>query len=115
MLKTLSRSPIVIQALFALREELTNGDKTIKEVVVFDDDELTEEKVSERARDVIECIGEIERLNKKLMQLRTKRDSIPRTRRPRDFRRYSWAVARHRIRSRCSSAPSSSPTASGRC
>ena len=97
VLKTLSRSSIVIQALFALREELTNGDKTIKEVVVFDDDELTEEKVSERTRDVIECIGEIERLYKKLMQLRAKRDSIPRTRRPRDFRRYSWAVARHRI------------------
>ena len=97
VLKTLSRSPIVIQALFALREELMNGDKTIKQVVVFDDDELTEEKVSERTKDVIECIGEIERLYKKLMQLRAKRDSIPRTRRPRDFRRYSWAVARHRI------------------
>ncbi|MGD0009445.1 MAG: RNA polymerase sigma factor RpoD [Terriglobia bacterium] len=97
VLKTLSRSPVVIQALFALREELTNGDKTIKEVVVFDDDELTEEKISERAKDVIDCVGEIERLNKKLMQLRTKRDSIPRTRRPRDFRRYNWAVARHRI------------------
>jgi RNA polymerase primary sigma factor len=97
VLKTLSRSPIVIQALFALREELKNGDRTIKEVVVFDDDELTEEKVSERARDVVACIDEIERLYKKLLQLRTKRDSIPRTRRPRDFRRYNWAVARHRI------------------
>ena len=97
VLKTLSRSSIVIQALFNLREELNNGDKTIKEVVVFDDDELTEEKVSERTREVIECIGEIERLYKKLLQLRAKRDSIPRTRRPRDFRRYNWGVARHRI------------------
>jgi RNA polymerase primary sigma factor len=97
VLKALSRSPIVIQALFALREELKSGDRTIKEVVVFDDDELTEEKVSERARDVVACIDEIERLYKKLLQLRTKRDSIPRTRRPRDFRRYNWAVARHRI------------------
>jgi len=97
VLKTLSRSPIVIQALFALRDELINGDKTIKEVVVFDDDELTEDKVCERAKDVVDCVGEIERLNKKLAQLRTKRDAIPRTRRPRDFRRYNWAVARHRI------------------
>jgi RNA polymerase primary sigma factor len=97
VLKTLSRSPIVIQSLFQLREELTSGDRTIKEVVVFDDDELTEEKVSERAADVIACINEIERLYKKLLQLRTRRDSIPRNRRPRDFRRYNWAVARHRI------------------
>ena len=97
VLKTLSRSPIVIQALFALREELKSGDRTIKEVVVFDDDELTEEKVTERFKDVLACIDEIERLYKKLMQLRTKRDAIPRTRRPRDFRRYNWAVARHRV------------------
>ncbi len=97
VLKTLSRSPIVIQALFALREELKSGDRTIKEVVVFDDDELTEEKVTERARDVIGCIDEVERLYKKLLQLRVKRDAIPRTRKPRDFRRYNWAVARHRV------------------
>jgi RNA polymerase primary sigma factor len=97
VLKTLSRSPLVTQALFALREELKEGDKTIKEVVVFDDDELTEEKVSGRARDVLGCIDEMERLHKKLTQLRAKRDSIPRTRRPRDFRKYSWAVARHRL------------------
>ncbi|MGA9208921.1 MAG: RNA polymerase sigma factor region1.1 domain-containing protein, partial [Terriglobales bacterium] len=37
VLKTLSRSPIVIQALFEVREELKSGDRTIKEVVVFDD------------------------------------------------------------------------------
>ena len=97
VLKTLSRSPIVIQALFALREELKRGDRTIKEVVVFDDDELTEEKVTERARDVVACIDEVERLYKKLLQFRAKRDAIPRSRRPRDFRRYNWAVARHRV------------------
>ena len=97
VLKTLSRSPLVAQALFTLREELKSGEKTIKEVVVFDEDELTEEIVAGRAKDVIECIDEIERLYKKLMQLRAKRDSIPRTKRPRDFRRYSWAVARHRL------------------
>ena len=95
--KTLSRSPLVIQALFKMRDDLKRGDRTIKEVVVFDDEELTEEKVSERTREVIECVDEIERLYKKLMQLIGKRDSIPRTKRPRDFRRYSFAVARHRI------------------
>lgn len=97
VLKTLSRSSLVDQALFMLREELRSGEKTIKEVVVFDEDELTEEIVSGRAKDVIECIDEIERLYKKLMQLRAKRDSIPRTKRPREFRRYNWAVARHRL------------------
>ncbi len=97
VLKALSRSPIVIQEMFALREELERGNRSIKEVVVFNDDELTDDKIAERLRDVIASVDEIERLNKRLGQLKNKRDSIPRRKRPRDHRRYSWAVARQRI------------------
>jgi RNA polymerase primary sigma factor len=97
VLKALSRSPIVIQEMFALREDLSEGQRSIKEVVVFNDDELTDDKVAERLNEVIEAIDYIEKLNKRLLQLKTKRDSIPRTKRPRDYRRYAWAVARHRV------------------
>jgi RNA polymerase primary sigma factor len=97
VLKALSRSPIVIQEMFALREELLKGRRSIKEVVVFNDDELTEDKVGERLRDVVAAVNEMERLNKRLLQLKTRRDKISRRKRPRDFRRYSMAVARHRI------------------
>ncbi len=97
VLKTQSRSPIVIQEMFALREALKQGERSIKEVVVFNDDELTDDRVAERLRDVIEAVDEIERLNKKLNQLTAKRDSISRSKRPRDYRRYAVAVARHRI------------------
>ena len=95
--KALSRSPIVIQEMFALREDLAKGERSVKEVVVFNDDELTEEKVQERLRDVIATIDEMERLNKRLVQFKAKRESIPRTKRPRDHRRYVMAEARHRI------------------
>jgi RNA polymerase primary sigma factor len=95
--KALSRSPIVIQSLFALARQLKAGEKSIKEVVVFDDDELTEDRVVQRLKEVVGTIDEMERLYKKLHQLRNKRDAIPRTKRPRDYRRYSWAVAEHRI------------------
>jgi RNA polymerase primary sigma factor len=97
VLKALSRSPIVIQEMFALRDDLGKARRSIKEVVVFNDDELTEDKVAERLSEVIEAIDYIEKLNKRLLQLKTKRDSIPRTKRPRDYRRYAFAVARHRI------------------
>ncbi len=96
-LKALSRSPIVIQALFALGRQLKEGEKSIKEVVVFDDDELTEDRVASRLKEVVDTIEEMERLYKRLGQLRAKRDSIPRSKRPRDFRRYSWTWAEHRI------------------
>jgi RNA polymerase primary sigma factor len=97
VLKAISRSPIVIQALFALGRQLKEGEKSIKEVVVFDDDELTEDRVASRLKEVVDTIEEMERLYKRLGQLRVKRDSIPRSKRPRDFRRYSWTWAEHRI------------------
>ena len=95
--KALSRSPIVILEMFALREELKREQRSIKEIVVFDDEELTEERVVGRARDLIATIDEMERLNKRLMQLKTKRDSFPRRGRAKDYRRYNLAVYRHRI------------------
>ena len=97
VLKTLSRSPIVIQTLFELAARLRAGQKSIKEVVVFDDDELTEDRVAARLKDIVATIDEMERLYKKLGQLRAKRDAIPRSKRPREYRRYSWVAAEHRI------------------
>ena len=71
--KALSRSPIVIQEMFELRTQLGKAERSIKEVVVFNDDELTEDKVAERLRDMIAAIDEMERLNKRLTQLKAKR------------------------------------------
>jgi RNA polymerase primary sigma factor len=103
VLKALSRSPLTVQEMFAIRQELSTGQKSIKEVVVFNDDELTEEKVTERLKEVVETVNEIERLNKRLLQFKAKRDqkakrgSASRAKRLRDYRRYDLAQARHRI------------------
>jgi len=42
-LKALSRSPIVIHHVLAIGEELKRGLRSIKEIVVFDEEEITEE------------------------------------------------------------------------
>jgi RNA polymerase primary sigma factor len=97
VLKALSRSPLVVQEMFIVRQDLETGERSTKEVVVFNDDELTEEKIAEQKRDVIATIGEIDRLYKKTLQFQEKRDSIARTKRPREYRRYHLAQARHRV------------------
>ena len=95
--KALSRSPIVVQEMFALRGQLKKGERSIKEVVVFNDDELTEDKIYEGLQKVIGIIDEMERLYKRALQFQAKRDSIAGSKRPRDYRRYALAEARHRI------------------
>ncbi|MGA2629851.1 MAG: RNA polymerase sigma factor RpoD [Terriglobia bacterium] len=97
VLKALSRSPVVVNELYHIREEIQKGRKSIKEVVTFSEDDLTEDGVEDHIKEFIAQVDELERLNKRLGQLRAKLASIPRTKRPREYKRYSWAVARHWI------------------
>ncbi|MGH9343021.1 MAG: sigma-70 family RNA polymerase sigma factor, partial [Terriglobia bacterium] len=98
VLKAISRSPLVTHEMIALRKDLMERERGIKEVVVFNEEELTEEKVEARLGEVIAALGEVERLRKKLGSLKARLDMIPETRRNLDSRRrYSLAVARHRI------------------
>jgi len=50
VLKAISRSPIVIREVVALGEDLKRGVRNVKEVVIFDDEELTEEIVVARVK-----------------------------------------------------------------
>jgi RNA polymerase primary sigma factor len=96
-LKALSRSPITVQQVIALRKDLADGKRSIKEVVVFNDEELTDEKVEARLNEVLEVLSEIERLRKRMVGLKTKQHSMARKRHTQDLWRYGLAVARHRI------------------
>jgi RNA polymerase primary sigma factor len=61
VLKTISRSPIVLKNLLASGEELRKGTRSIKDIVQFDQEELTDEIVEERARQTLRIIGKIEK------------------------------------------------------
>ena len=50
VLKAISRSPIVIREIVALGEDLKRGVRNVKEVVIFDEEELTEEVVQARVK-----------------------------------------------------------------
>ncbi len=50
VLKAISRSPIVIREIVALGEDLKRGVRNIKEVVIFDEEEITEEILQARVR-----------------------------------------------------------------
>ncbi|MBF8305476.1 MAG: rpoD, partial [Acidobacteria bacterium] len=98
VLKAISRSPIVVQEVLAMAKEIHGGNKSIKEIVVFNDDELTEERIQERLGEYFEVADEIAKLFKKVQQLRTRLATIPRTKRPKEFRRVRIQLARQRVR-----------------
>ena len=62
MLKTISRSPLVLKELIEIGKEMRNGTRSIREVVQFDEEELTVERIEKKTRHTLRIIDKIEKL-----------------------------------------------------
>jgi RNA polymerase primary sigma factor len=62
VLKTISRSPIVLKALMETGTDLRNDLRPIKEIIHFDDEDLTPEKIESKTRQTLQVIDKIEKL-----------------------------------------------------
>jgi RNA polymerase primary sigma factor len=94
VLKALSRSPIVIRELLAMGEDLKKGVRSIKELVTFDEEEITEEILENRLNEFTGKIDDLARLYKKANQTAEKLETVPQKKRPKDHRRYRMHLAR---------------------
>jgi RNA polymerase primary sigma factor len=95
VLKALSRSPIVIREIVGLGEDLKKGVRSIKEVTTFDEEEITEEIIQNRLKDMTGKIDDVNKHYKKSQQLAEKYENIPALKKKqREGRRCRWALAR---------------------
>ena len=96
VLKTISRSPIVLKELLAAGEDLRQGARSIKEIVQFDDEELTEEKIEKKTKDTLRLLDRIGRLYIHALKQAEKLARTPRSKK-KLFLRARYALARTRI------------------
>ncbi len=95
-LKSISRVPAVSKVIIRLGEQLETGERTIRELVTFKDDELTDSRIADRTRQILRQIDTIQKkrieVDRKTIKLNTisKRDR-------RRYRRAWWRVGRTRI------------------
>ncbi len=94
VLKALSRSPIVINELLAMGEDLKKGVRSIKEVVTFDEEEITDEILQNRLKEFTGKIDDLAKAYKKANHLLEKFAAVSQKKRPKDYRRYRIALAR---------------------
>jgi RNA polymerase primary sigma factor len=94
VLKALSRSPIVIRELLAMGEDLKKGVRSIKEVVTFDEEEITDEIVQARLNDFTGKIDELAKAYKKAMQVQEKFVELSQKKNPKIYRRERNKLAR---------------------
>jgi RNA polymerase primary sigma factor len=94
VLKALSRSPIVINELLAMGEDLKKGVRSIKEVVTFDEEEITDEILQNRLKEFTGKIDDLARAYTKASQLIEKFATVSQKKRPKDYRRARLNLAR---------------------
>ena len=95
VLKAISRSPIVIREIAALGEDLKRGVRNVKEVVIFDEEELTEEVVQARVKATVARTDALVKHQKKIAQLEEKQAAISpgNKAKVKEARRLRWAIA----------------------
>jgi RNA polymerase primary sigma factor len=97
VLKSLSRSPVVIREIVALGEDLKRGVRNVKEVVTFDEEELTEDVVQARVRATASRIDVLVRHQKKIALLEEKLETLAAKTKARDARKTRWLIAREKV------------------
>jgi len=96
VLKTLLRSRIVVKEMLAIGEELRKDTRSIKEIVQFDDEDLTEERMENKTRQTLRIIDKIEKLYQTALKQAAKLENIPKSEK-RAYLRAKCALVRTRI------------------
>jgi RNA polymerase primary sigma factor len=96
VMKTISRSPIVLKEVLAIGEDLRQGARTIKEIVVFDDEELTEDKIEAKTKQTLKIIDKIAKQYGLALKQAVRLEKLPRSKK-RSYLRAKWTLSRTRI------------------
>ena len=99
VLKAISRSPIVIREIAALGEDLKRGVRNVKEVVVFDEEELTEDVVQTRVKATVVRIEALVKHQKKIALIEEKLvvPAPAAKAKVREQRHNRWLIAREKV------------------
>jgi len=98
VLKVLSRSPIVIRQVLAIGEDLKRGARSIKEIVAFDEEEITEKVLLNGVKDTTHRIDELQKHYKRASQLAVRLPTIPAKKKAREYRRCRCGLGREIVR-----------------
>jgi RNA polymerase primary sigma factor len=95
--KAISRCPIVIQEVMAMGVDLERGVRSIKELVIFEEEDVTDDILAARLKATMSQIKEMAAQYKNVRTLADKLKGIRRTRNPEQYRRSLWKLARQKV------------------
>jgi RNA polymerase primary sigma factor len=96
VLKTITRSPIILKELLTIGEDLRSGTRSIKEIVQFDDEELTEEKIENKTKKTLKVLDKIAKCYLECLKEAVKLERMTKSKKRR-YIRLKYRVSRLRI------------------
>ena len=100
VIKSISRTPLVAKKVIELGDQLHSGERTIRELVIFNDEEITDERIIERSKQIQKQIDAVRKARAVSEKAEEKLAETPRgatTRDKRKYRRCRWAAMRARV------------------
>src|ERR687883_391644 len=100
VIKSISRTPTVARAIMAMGEQLKNDERSVRELVIFQDEEITDDKIEERKRQVLRQVDAVRKARAASEKLEEKLADTPKGATARDKRKYRkcrWQAMRARV------------------
>jgi RNA polymerase primary sigma factor len=97
VLKAISRSPVVIQELLTIGADLKRGTRSIKDLVVFDEEEITDAILLARAKATIDLIDAVAAHYKRVQTGKGKLAGIDPKKYPKRYRGCRWSLEREMV------------------
>ena len=109
VIKSISRTPTIAKRILVIGDQLRAGERTIRELVIFSDEEITDEVIEDRKTEVLEQIEEVRKARVNYVKLAEKAGRRPRKRTSASTAAPAEGAARPHRRVAARSAASSSP------
>ena len=97
VIKSISRTPLISKKVIHLGDQLHTGDRTIRELVIFNDEEITDERIVERSKQVQKQIDLVRKARGVYDKLDEKLQETPKgatTKDKRKYRKAKWLTNR---------------------
>ncbi len=98
MMKSLSRSPLVIRQILELGQRVASEEIPIRDILQSPDPPVTDENFDEQTQEFLKAVDEIDKLYKKTLQIQQKLPAVPRGTKPKQNRSLRMTLARAVVR-----------------
>ncbi len=96
VIKSISRMPAITKAVIRMGDQLRAGERTIRELVIFNDEEITEDKIEQRAEQFQKQVDAVRKARLNVEKLDEKLEAIPKADKKK-YRRARWKVMRAQV------------------